>query len=80
VPAGYVLASGLYFVVAAHLTAAQLVLLGAVESTGEIIGGFALAALARAGGIPGTLLTSAALIVATGALVARRPGRTAPGA
>ena len=74
-PAGYVLASGLYFVVAAHLTAAQLVLLGAVESTGEIIGGFALAAPAQAGGIPGTLLTSAALIAATGVLVARsRPG------
>ena len=49
--------------------------LSQAESTGEIIGGFALAAPAQAGGIPGTLLTSAALIAATGVLVARsRPG------
>ncbi len=50
--------------------------LSQAESTGEIIGGFAFAALARAGGIAATLLTSAALIAATGALVAgSRPGR-----
>jgi MFS transporter, DHA3 family, tetracycline resistance protein len=47
--------------------------LSQAESTGEIIGGFALAALAQAGGISVTLLTSAALIAATGALVARTP-------
>jgi predicted MFS family arabinose efflux permease len=45
--------------------------LSQAESTGEIIGGFALAALAQAGGISVTLLASAAFIVATGALVAR---------
>lgn len=48
--------------------------LSQAESTGEIIGGFALAALAQAGGISVTLLTSATLIAATGALVSWRPG------
>jgi hypothetical protein len=45
--------------------------LSQAESAGEVIGGFALAALARASGISVTLLTSAAVIAATGALVAR---------
>ncbi len=45
--------------------------LSQAESTGEIAGGFALAALAQAGGIAVTLLTSAALIAVTGAIVAR---------
>jgi MFS family permease len=51
--------------------------LSQAESAGEIVGGFALAALAQAGGISVTLLTSAALIAATGVLVARsRDGAT----
>jgi len=53
--------------------------LSQAESFGEIAGGFALAALARAGGISVTLLTSAALIAATGALVARSPAGAPPG-
>jgi len=49
--------------------------LSQAESTGEIIGGFAFAALAQASGISVTLLTSAVVVAATGALVARsRPG------
>jgi hypothetical protein len=53
--------------------------LSQAESTGEIIGGFALAALAQAGGITVTLLTSAAFIAATGALVAASRGGAPPG-
>ena len=53
--------------------------LSQAESTGEIIGGFALAALAQASGITVTLLTSAALIAATGALVARSRDGAPPG-
>jgi hypothetical protein len=53
--------------------------LSQAESTGEIIGGFALAALAQAGGISVTLLTSAAIIAATGALVARSRASAPPG-
>ena len=45
--------------------------LSQAESAGEIVGGFALAALAQAGGVSVTLLTSAALIAATGVVVAR---------
>jgi len=50
------------------------------ESIGEICGGFALAVLAQAAGISITLITSAALIAFTGALVARSGAdRTSPG-
>ena len=99
---GYVLSSSLYFVTQAHLSAAQLVLLGTgynvtravsvvwvnrrtpglvratvhsflsqAETVGEILGGGTLAALAQASGIAATLLTAAALLGGTGALVAR---------
>ena len=53
--------------------------LSQAESTGEIIGGFALAALAQAGGISVTLLTSAVFIAATGVLVARSRSSEPPG-
>jgi predicted MFS family arabinose efflux permease len=53
--------------------------LSQAESTGEIIGGFALAALAQASGISVTLLASAALIAATGALVTRSRPSGEPG-
>jgi predicted MFS family arabinose efflux permease len=53
--------------------------LSQAESTGEIIGGFALAALAQAGGISVTLLTSAAFIAVTGVLVALSWGGAPPG-
>ena len=53
--------------------------LSQAESTGAIIGGFALAALAQTGGISVTLLTSATLIAATGALVARARAGGPPG-
>lgn len=50
------------------------------ESVGEICGGFALAVLARTTGISITLLTSAALIALTGALVAMlHAGHRGPG-
>lgn len=52
--------------------------LSQAESAGEITGGFALAALARAAGISVTLLTSAAVIGVTGVLVARSRAGTRP--
>ena len=52
--------------------------LSQAESTGEIAGGFALATLARAAGTSVTLLTSAALIAATGVLVARSQAGAPP--
>jgi MFS transporter, DHA3 family, tetracycline resistance protein len=54
--------------------------LSQAESTGEIASGFALAAVARAGGIAVALLTSAVLIAATGAIVASSRAATVPGA
>ena len=45
--------------------------LSQAETIGEIFGGVALAVLAQAAGISATLLTSAALLAFTGALVAR---------
>ena len=53
--------------------------LSQAESTGEIVGGFALAALAQASGISMMLLTSAALIAATGALGGRSRPSGPPG-
>jgi hypothetical protein len=53
--------------------------LSQAESTGEIIGGFALAAPAQASGISVTLVTSAVLVAATGTLVARSRPSTLPG-
>jgi MFS family permease len=44
--------------------------LSQAESVGEIVGGFALAVLARAAGVPVTLVTSGALIAFAGAMVA----------
>jgi MFS family permease len=51
--------------------------LSQAESIGEICGGFALAALAQAAGISIVLITSAALMVCTGVMVALT--RTTPG-
>jgi MFS transporter, DHA3 family, tetracycline resistance protein len=45
--------------------------LSQAETTGEISGGFALAVLAHAAGIPVALVTSGALIACAGAMVAR---------
>jgi MFS transporter, DHA3 family, tetracycline resistance protein len=45
--------------------------LSQAETAGEIVGGFALAGLARASGISVTLVTSGALIAFAGAMVAR---------
>jgi MFS transporter, DHA3 family, tetracycline resistance protein len=53
--------------------------LSQAESSGEIAGGFALAALARAGGIATTLLASAAIIAVSGALVAPLRAARGPG-
>jgi hypothetical protein len=51
--------------------------LSQAECAGEIVSGAALAALARAAGITGVLITSAAIIAVTGALVFRaRADRT----
>jgi MFS transporter, DHA3 family, tetracycline resistance protein len=47
--------------------------LSQAETLGEILGGGTLAALAQAAGIAATLLTAAALLAATGTLVARNP-------
>jgi hypothetical protein len=79
---GYVLASGLYFVVMAHLSASQTVFLGAVmavtlllsdlsqaESFGEIFGGFTLAALVQALGISLVLIASGVVMALTGGMV-----------
>ena len=51
--------------------ATVLSLLSQAETVGEIGGGFALALLARAAGIPQTLAASGALIACAGLLVAR---------
>jgi hypothetical protein len=54
--------------------------LSQAETIGEIVGGLALAVVARAGGIAVALLTSGALVAAAGALVARaRADRPSPG-
>lgn len=50
--------------------------LSQAETVGEVLGGGTLAALAQAAGIAATLLTSAALLAATGALVARSRARS----
>ncbi len=51
--------------------------LSQAECVGEIISGFALAALARAAGITGALLAAGAIIAFTGAMVYRaRADRT----
>jgi hypothetical protein len=51
--------------------------LSQAECTGEIISGSALAVLARAAGITAVLITAAALIALTGAIVGRARPRTA---
>ena len=58
--------------------------LSQAESIGEIVGGFTLAALAQAGGISVTLITSGALVAFTGVMIARSradrvPAPAAPG-
>jgi MFS family permease len=52
--------------------------LSQAESIGEIFGGFALAVVARAAGISGALITSGALILCTGTMVARSRTDGAP--
>jgi hypothetical protein len=52
--------------------------LGQAESSGEIVGGFALALLARVAGIPTALMISAALIAFTGVMVARSRADRSP--
>lgn len=52
--------------------------LSQAESIGEIFGGFALAVLAQAAGIPAALITSAALVAFAGAIVARSRADRAP--
>jgi MFS family permease len=81
---GVVLASGITFNVtravsviwvnrrtATEVRATVHSFLSQAESVGEIIGGFALAALARAGGISTTLVVSGALVGLAGLLVIR---------
>jgi predicted MFS family arabinose efflux permease len=46
--------------------------------TGKILGGFGLAVVAQAGGIPVTLVTSGALVACAGAVVARSWADRAP--
>ena len=52
--------------------------LGQAESTGEILGGFGLAAVAGSAGIRATLLAAAALIACAGAVMTRTRSARAP--
>jgi len=54
--------------------------LGQAESSGEIVGGVALALFAHVAGIPATLMFSAALIALTGVIVARSDADHGPAA
>jgi MFS family permease len=89
---GVVLASGIAFNVtravsviwvnrrtATEVRATVHSFLSQAESVGEIIGGIALAALARAGGISTTLVASAALVGFAGVLVVRSRADRVPG-
>jgi MFS family permease len=84
---GIVLASGIAFNVtravgviwvnrrtATEVRATVHSFLSQAESVGEIVGGFALAAVARAGGISTTLVVSGAIVGFAGVLVARSRG------